>query len=203
MSNIPDKDQSGLASQHTLTPADIAGFANTLDAIQDSDRISDADKMNLCEALDRIADLVNARDPLTVRALNSWLPDFLHVGEPKQASVKSTNEQAAIEQPTGEHDGLDSHDLEGPLQHLVCELTLDDDDRCEAFIAIMRLIDMADDDDKCLITALAIDFAYTYTTNSRHSLHEYLSDMGNRSADFAQLVAAIPNRRRSNHASNE
>ena len=200
---IPDNEQTSLDSKHTLTPADIAGFANTLDAIRDDEQIPEPDRRHLAEALDRIADLANATDPLSVRAINNWLPDFLHVGKPKQTHVESAIEQATSEQPTGDNTAFDGHAFEGPLLRLICNLTLDDDDKAEAFIAIIRLIDLADDDDKCVITSLIVDFAYAYTTNHRHSQQEYLSDMANRSEDFAQLVAAIPQRRRSKHASEE
>jgi hypothetical protein len=198
MNNIPDNDDS----RHIVTASDIAGFANTLDAIRHNEDIPEAERLQLSRALDSIADLADAINPLTPRAINHWLPEFLHVGKQQTASVENSNEQPAIEQPAVDSTAFDGHAFEGPLMRLVCNLTLDDDDKSEAFIAIIRLIDLADDDDKCVITSLIVDFAYAYTTNHRDSLQEYLSDMENRSTDFAQLVAAIPNRR-SKHASEE
>jgi hypothetical protein len=90
----------------------------------------------------------------------------------------------------------------GPLENLVLTLVLGDDEKCEALIAIVRLIDMADDNDKCLITALTIEYAYSHTTNHRAGLTEYLTNLINQSSEYAQLVAAYPCRR-SEHASKE
>jgi hypothetical protein len=105
-------------------------------------------------------------DPLTARALN--LSMSLH-----------------------EQTNLPMRGLAAPLQRLIGNLALDDDDKCEAFIRLMRLIDHADDDDKCMITSLAIECAYAQTANHRHSLQEYLADLGNQSHEYADLEALI------------
>ena len=184
--------------QHKLTPADIAGFANTLDVILDNEEIPEHDRLELSRALDSIADLADAINPLTPRAINRWLSEFLGVDKPEQTHVESASTRPAIKSTA-----FDGHDLEGPLQRIICNLALDDDWKCEAFIRLIRLIDLVDDDARCVITSLVIDFAYASTTNHRDSLKEYLTELSNDESGEYAGIEDVMSERRSNHASEE
>jgi hypothetical protein len=186
MSNIPDNDDS----QHKLTPSDIAGFANTIEAIRNSDLIPEHEISQFVAALDSIAGLTDDTcDPLTFHALNAWLPELLPVSKQGKVKAESKNEHVHVTETSeaahiteiGEG-GYITEDLLDRMRRIISEIAdystspEEDDGKAINLVRLLNIIYNCDDEDGPFLTSIAMEYAYDFSKHHYESMQEFMSE---------------------------